>query len=192
MKKIIFTIFIVSIFTACSVSSLAFNSQKKLLLQHNSNSYLLNTKVQEESFLSYQYIDIQRVSLKNEKNIKLFYENITMDINFEFRYSSLQTLKIIFDVNRTNLIYKKSNLLLTQFMLKDGSYINLMAETSGTQDMAYAYGFSNEEFKKIAKELGVKDVAFKDVVLLRKYISKWNQTKLILEPLVRPIGRGIY
>ena len=64
-----------------------------------------------------------------------------------------------------------------------------MAETSGMQDMAYIYGFSNEKLLKIANELKADGYEIKNAFHLRKPLTEWTQEKLILQPLIQPMFR---
>jgi len=189
MKNLILPILIALFLSACSPSSLKVNSMDELVLKHNSKSYLFANKIQSSKTLSFQNIDVEQKTAIDSNGATLYYEQLLVDINYEFQYGSVTTLKYIFDVSRTNIIYQASNLLVIQLQIEKNQYINLMAETSGMQDMAYIYGFSNEKLLKIVNELKADGYEIKNAFHLRKPLTEWSQQKLILQPLIKPMFR---
>ena len=189
MKNLILLILIALFLSGCTPSSLKVNSMDELVLKHNSKSYLFANKIDSSRTLSFQNIDVEQKTAIDSNGATLYYEQVLVDIDYEFQYGSVTTLKYIFDVSRTNIIYKASNLLLIQLQIEKDQYINLMAETSGMQDMAYIYGFSNEKLLKIANELKVEGYEIKNAFHLRKPLTEWTQQKLILQPLIKPMFR---
>lgn len=189
MKNLILPILIALFISGCTPSSLKVNSMDELILKHNSKSYLFANQIESSKTLSFQNIDVEQKTAIDSNGATLYYEQLLVDINYEFQYGSVTTLKYIFDVSRTNIIYQASNLLLIQLQIEKDQYINLMAETSGTQDMAYIYGFSNEKLLKIANELKADGYEIKNSFHLRKPLTEWTQEKLILQPLIKPMFR---
>ncbi|MEN8302779.1 MAG: hypothetical protein ABFQ64_01745 [Campylobacterota bacterium] len=189
MKNLILPILIILLFLGCAPSSLKVNSVDELVLKHNSKSYLFANKIETNKNLGFQKIDVEQKTAIDSNGAKLYYEQVLVDIDYEFQYGSVTTLKYIFDVSRTNIIYKASNLLVIQLQIEKGHYINLMAETSGMQDMAYVYGFSNEKLLKIANELQADGYEIKNAFHLKKPLTEWTQEKLILQPLIKPMFR---
>ena len=189
MKNLILPILIALFLSGCTPSTLKVNSMDELVLKHNSKSYLFANKIDSSKTLSFQKIDVEQKTAIDSSGATLYYEQVLIDIDYEFQYGSVTTLKYIFDVSRTNIIYQASNLLLIQLQIEKDQYINLMAETSGIQDMAYIYGFSNEKLLKIANELKVDGYEIKNAFHLRKPLTEWTQEKLILQPLIKPMFR---
>lgn len=189
MKNIIFAISIALFLSSCAPSSLKMNSNNELILQHNSKSYTFPGKIVDSESLSFDKIEVEQRTLKNSNREKFYYEHVLVDIAYEFQHGSVTTLKYIFDVSRTNIIYKASNILLIQLRVEDDKYINLMAETSATQDMAYVYGFSNRKLLKIANELNAGNYEIKNSYDLKESKTEWSQQKLILQPLIKPMFR---
>lgn len=187
MKNLILLILIALFISGCTPSSLKVNSMNELVLKHNSKSYLFSNKIEDSKSLGFQNIDVEQKTAIDANGATLYYEQLLVDTNYEFQYGSVTTLKYIFDVSRTNIIYQASNLLLIQLQIEKNHYINLMAETSGTQDMAYIYGFSNEKLLKIANELKADGYEIKNAFHLRKPLTEWTQEKLILQPLIKPM-----
>ncbi|MEA3370545.1 MAG: hypothetical protein U9Q40_04330 [Campylobacterota bacterium] len=189
MKNFILMTIITLLISACAPSSLKVNSNNELILQHNSKEYAFPGTIVDSDSLSFQKIDVEQVTLKESNGEKFYYEQVTIDIDYEFQYGSITTLKYIFDVSRTNIIHKSSNILLMQLRVEDDKYINLMAEISATQDMAYIYGFSNRKLLKIANELNAQRYEIKNSYELTKPKTEWSQEKLLLQPLIKPMFR---
>ncbi len=189
MKSLILAILIALFISGCTPSSLKVNSMDELVLKHNSKSYLFANKIESSKTRSFQKIDVEQKIALDSNGAKLYYEQVLVDMEYEFKYGTVTTLKYIFDVSRTNIIYQASNLLLIQLQIEKGHYVNLMAETSGMQDMAYIYGFSNEKLLKIANELKADGYEIKNAFHLRKPLTEWTQEKLILQPLIQPMFR---
>lgn len=189
MKSLILAILIALFISGCTPSSLKVNSMDELVLKHNSKSYIFANKIESSKTRSFQKMDVEQKIALDSNGAKLYYEQVLVDMEYEFKYGTVTTLKYIFDVSRTNIIYQASNLLLIQLQIEKGHYVNLMAETSGIQDMAYIYGFSNEKLLKIANELKADGYEIKNAFHLRKPLTEWTQEKLILQPLIQPMFR---
>lgn len=189
MKNSISAILITLFISGCTPSSLKVSAMNELVLKHNSKSYIFSNKIEDSKSLGFQNIDVEQKTAIDSNGAILYYEQLLINIDYEFQYGSVSTLKYIFDVSRTNIIYQASNLLLIQMEIERDYYINLMAETSGTQDMAYVYGFSNEKLLKIANELKADGYEIKNAFHLRKPLTEWTQEKLILQPLIKPMFR---
>jgi len=189
MKNLILSILIALFVLGCTASSLKVNSMDELELKHNSKSYIFANKAESSKTRSFQKMDVEQKTAVDSNGATLYYEQILVDMEYEFKYGSITTLKYIFDVSKTNIIYQASNLLVIQLQIEKDHYVNLMAETSGMQDMAYVYGFSNEKLLKIANELKVDGYEIKNAFHLRKPLTEWTQQKLILQPLIKPMFR---
>jgi len=175
------------VFNACTPSSLEVASNSEIILHYDSKSYLFSKELKSSEHLGFQKMDIYKNSALASEGGLLFYEKVTMDLEYEFKYGSVTTLKYIFDVSKTNIVYSSGNILLLQLRLKTGDYINLMAEKSGVQDMSYVYGFSNKELLSVASTLKTGHYELQNVVRLKGSITEWTQTKLILNPLIKPM-----
>lgn len=189
--KIYIILIVALFFSACSHNSLIIDKQNRLYVKHQDKEYTTKDIVSASKSIRFRDIEVEKLELLSESKEKLFFEQLTTDINYEFKYGSIATIKQIFKVSHTNIVYFKGNLLLIQLEIEPTRYVNLLAETSGTQDMPYVYGFSNSEFKEIATNLGL-DKEIKNMVEaygVKDSITNWNQTDLILYPLVQPVFR---
>jgi hypothetical protein len=189
MKK--YLLLIALFFVGCTPSSLKLTYSDELLLQHNLVKYNFATKVQKRELTHFLNLDVVRYELQNKSQEGLYFEEVTSDINYEFKYGSIKTISDIFDVSRYHTLYYSGGLLLIQLEVEPKKYVNLLAETSSTQEMSYVYGFSNSEFRALIKSLGV-DVdssKLKKGYRVKESLSFWNQGHLILFPLVKPMFR---
>ena len=84
-------------------------------------------------------------------------------------------------------VYQSNLSLLIQLCLVNGDYINLLADKSGFHEMQYVYGFSNKELLSIASNLKTGHYKLQNIVRLKGSITEWTQTKLILQPLIKPM-----
>ena len=187
MKKIIILTIIALIFNGCTPSSLDVSSTKEISIKIDSHSYMFSKDIKSVKSLGFQKMDIYQYSALASDGGLLFCENVTMDLEYEFMHGSVTTLKYIFDVSKTNIIYSSGSTLLIQLRLVSGDYINLLADKSGFQEMQYVYGFSNKELLSIASNLKVGHYELQNVVRLKGSVTEWTQVKLLLQPLIKPM-----
>ncbi len=186
-----YLLFITLLLVGCMPSSLKLNKTDTLLLEHDSMEYRVANKVTTKKLTHFLYLDVLRYTVEDEGAEKLFFEQLYTDINYEFKYGSVRTITDIFDVSSYNFLYYSSGLLLIQLEVEPNKYVNVLAETSSTQDMSYVYGFSDSEFKDLIQSLGVKvDLSkMKKGYKVKESLSSWSQAHLVLFPLVKPMFR---
>jgi len=189
MKK--FLLLIALLLAGCAPSSLKINKANVLQLQYDSKLYSVATEVQKKKLTHFLNLDVLRYQLQSASQEGLYFEELTSDINYEFKYGSVKTISDIFDVSSYHTLYYSGGLLLMQLEVEPKKYVNLLAETSSTQNMSYVYGFSDSEFKTLIKSLGVKvnSSKIKKAYGVKESLSSWNQGHLILFPLVKPMFR---
>ena len=190
MKKIILFLLITLFFTSCAVSSLNVEEDSQLVLKQNSKDYKLGVS-QGSNFLRFMNIDVLQSSVISNTKTSLFHEKVLVDHAYEFSRGSIETLKIIFDLSKSNLLYRSGNLLFLQLQFQEDKYINLFVEKSSIQDISYLYGYSNDELMNLAASLDIKldAVKMRPAVIVTQPLSKWSQTRLILEPLLQPFDK---
>ncbi len=200
MKNLILFLLGLFVLAGCSGSSLKLNKSKELVLKYNSDAMVLTNEVTDTKFLNFKDLFVTIYKLENEKNRVLFYEEANTALNFEFKYGGLYTVMYVFD-NRKHYdeVYRRNNLKLVQFKLKDENYLNIMIQASDAQGYSFTYGFSNKEFMKIAKSIKVKDderqgeLKHEGLTFTKesKALSNWNDTLVFFTPLITPL-RGVY
>lgn len=196
MKFITMMIITLFLFVGCSTSSLVLHDDEKLVLGYDSNSVLLSNNIVESESLNYKDLFIYIYKLKDTNGRVLFYEDAKTELNFEFNFSELYTVMYIFgDAQEYEEVYKRNNLSFVQIKLKDNRYLNVIIQASDTQEYSFVYGFSNEEFLKLAKSVVLKDDK-KDLVLKHdglvfdsnaKPLSEWNDKLVYFTPLITPL-----
>jgi len=196
MKNLILIFLTLFFLVGCSTSSLNLNKDKELVLKYSSSDLMLTNRVIDSKLLNFKDLFVTIYKLENENNRILFYEDARTELNYEFRHRGLYTVMYVFDDRQNyNVIYRRNNLKLVQFPLKDKRHLNVMIQASDSQIYSYAYGFSNEEFMKIAQEIKVKDsdklgelkhegVTFDSS---SEPLSNWNDKLVFFTPLISPL-----
>jgi len=196
MKNLILIFFTLFILAGCSTSSLKLNEHKELVLNYSSSKVLLANRVVDSSFLNFKDLFVTIYKLEDKKGRVLFYEDARTALNFEFNFNELYTLMYIFDDRKNyDLVYKRNNLMLVQFHLKDKSYLNVMIQASDSQNYSYVYGFSNREFMEIAQKIKlnesdeIQELKHEGRLLdsSSKFLSDWNDVLVFFTPLITPL-----
>lgn len=195
MKKFILLICSVLFLAGCHTSSLNLDKSNELILGYNNNSYMLSSQVLSSKFLNYKDLFINQYMLKDKNGRVLFFEDLETSVDFEFNYKELYTLLYIFDTTKYEMFYQDENLTLLQVKLKNKKYVNVILESNDTQEISYVYGFSNEDFRKIALKLQTKKddklpELKENIVFLNdtsKPLTKWSSDVVYLTPLITPV-----
>ena len=193
MKKLLFYLSVVLLFTGCTVNKPTFNLMDK--------AEILGSKVIDSKNFTLSSIDIKQNKLKNNNNRILFYEEVSTWDDYEFRDTTLNNIMYIFNAKSATVLYNDNTTLLVQIELILGEFLNVIAYSNNMENLSYAYGLSNYEFKKIAKEI-IKDSKIRLPSLKKQGIgvriddmplSRWSETKLIVKPFtVFSNGRTLF
>jgi len=196
MKKSLLFLLISLMFIGCTHTSLKLNKNDGLVLKYNSSNFLLSNSIVEHKYLNYKDLFIEQYKLENGEGRVLFYEQAETELNFEFNFGGLYTVMYVFDnAQEYEEVYRKRNLRLVQLKLKDKKSVNVLIQASDTQEISYVYGFSNDEFLKLAAKLvdnpdeEVKLLEHEGITLKKsqKAITNWNDKLVFFTPLIRPI-----
>ena len=194
MHKIVLFLISILLFSGCSSSSLKLN-KKELLFQHNSNTILFSNSIVEHKLLNYKELFINQYKLEDQSGRVLFYEDARTTLEFEFNFSDLYTVMYIFnDAQEYEVIYSKNNLQLLQLKLKSNKYVNILIQASDTQIISYVYGFSNDEFLDLKRELlensdeEITQLKYQGVELSKSQppLTNWNDKMVYFTPLITP------
>ncbi len=193
MKKFILSIFLGIFLLGCNSSTLKLNKKDELVFNYNSNIILLSNRALNHEFLNFKDLFVDQYKLIDQKNRILFYEEVTTSIEYELNFSALYTVMYVFnDAQEYEEIFRSNNLRLIQLKLKDNESVNIMIEANDTQAISYVYGFSNEEFAKLANSLAIeakkeaKALKYK-VEVLKKPLTNWNDRLVYFAPLLTPL-----
>ncbi|MFT5662598.1 MAG: hypothetical protein ACI9TV_003255, partial [Sulfurimonas sp.] len=188
--------FIIFAFSGCSTSSLIVLQNNTLHLKHQKMNKIIGLKVLQQDTQWYNNIDIEQYKVQGAVST-LFYEHIYTDINWEFKYGVISTLKYIFDATKATVLYKDSAISCIQLQISNTKHINILTESSSFDMMSYTYGFSDDEFVNLVASIQKDKVAVtlnKDTTALRldkslKYLSTWSVNMLLVQPLLKPVAR---
>ncbi|WP_455755693.1 hypothetical protein [Sulfurimonas sp.] len=195
MKKNLLILLLSLLFTACSTSSLKLNNNNELRLNYSDNTYLISKDIKYKKLLNFKDLSIEQYTVSSDNGAVLHYENIYTDTNYEFNFGGLFTVMYAFDDSRKyEIVYIRDNLNFAQIQLKDKNYINAIIQSNNNQEYSFLYGFSNEEFVKIAELIKLKDTKitkpkYKAITLdsSSKPLTNWNDLLVFFTPLITPL-----
>ena len=196
MKIFLFGVFISLLFSACTSSSLVVSPGNELVLGYEAKKIHIAKGIVEKKSQWFKNIDIEQYKFQGTQGT-LFYEHLYTDINWEFKYGAITTLKYIFDGTKANILYKDSAISCMQLQISKTQHINILTESSSFDMMSYVYGFSDKEFLQLVSSMQKDET----VVVLNqhtkavklenslKHLSKWSVRMLLLQPLLKPVAR---
>lgn len=196
MKSFIYITVIVLFLSACSTSSIDINKDNELNLCHDNLIVKLANEVIDKESQWFENLDIKQYKLKKDNSV-LFYENIEVGINWEFKYGPITTLKYIFDATKADVLYQDSAISFICLQISKTQHINILMESSSFSAMSYIYGFSDKRFIEIIKpykksqklsELS-KRTSQKSLDVSTPHMSKWSVQMLFLQALLKPTVR---
>lgn len=194
--KAIALFFISILFIGCTHSSLKLTKKEELVFNYNSSAFLLSSSIVDSKLLNYKDLFVKQYKLEDENSRVLFYEDARTELNYEFNFSGLYTVMYIFDdAKEYEEVYRKNNLRLIQLKLKDKKSVNVLIQASDTQIISYVYGFSNEEFLKLATKLvensdeEIKQLKYEGTTLSKSQspLTNWNDKLVYFTPLITPL-----
>ncbi len=190
--KLFFFIIILLSFVGCQMSQLTYeNNELGLQVDDNHISAKGTTLYHHTDNYANLFLS-QRVLRLNNGSI-VTYEEARTDSLYEFNLVPRLTIKAVFEAREVRQVYFKSSFYLIQLILKDGSVLNIAAEQFDDQRLAYVYGISTGELRKLLKKLGANEPypLIENVRTLRNdqsaLLSKWNTKKINFIPLVEPV-----
>jgi hypothetical protein len=190
MKSFLFASFVLFTFSGCVSSSLSMQEENGIVLMQEKKTLVAHAKPEEKKVLRFTNLDVLQVQLQNAAKEKLFYEELEANHDYEFKYATVETLKRVFNLSRSHTLHQSSSLLFIQLQSKDGSYINIFAETSSFQKLSFVYGYSNADFEALAKELGITlGTPETNIFMPTESLTHWSQSDIFLNPLVQPLYR---
>jgi len=196
VKTYIFSILSIVFLSGCATSSLKVSDNNELLLSHDNIVTMIGTKVLSRDSEWYERLDIYKSRVQNDKGL-LLYEDVIVDIDWEFKDGPVVTIGDIFDSYGSSILYMNSNLVLLQVKVSKTQYVNMLVEKSDNQEISYVYGFGNDEFLKLANtvksdtKLVLGKLKHEGIVFSNDIepLSTWSVRMLLLQPLLQPVMR---
>jgi hypothetical protein len=145
------------------------------------------------------YLEQEMLRLKNGDQVA--YERATTDPLYEFNLIPIQTIKVVFNARKVNVIYFKSSFYLAQLILWNGSVLNLAMEQFDDQRLTFIYGMPTSQMRKLLRELDPqatqKPMIERVVTVPRNshhFLSQWSVQMVQLTPLITPLryNRGLF
>ena len=197
ISRFLLPIAFMAIFSGCKTASLSY-AQGELSLQVNQNHLTVNGTTLSSRDDSFGNLYLRQEIIKLKDASIVVYERARTDDLYEFNLLPMQTIRILFDAYKINVIYFKSSFYLIQMILRDGRILNMAVEQFDDQQLSFVYGMNNSQLRNIQKQL---DPQATQKPLIEKVItlpagngaifSRWSVRKVQFVPLITPV-RYIY
>jgi hypothetical protein len=195
MKRVINFLFLFAllfVLGGCSTTDLSYNNNA-LVLQLNSQSLHLNASNLGERRENFGNLYLSYRVLQLDDGNKVVYERARTDSSYEFNFTTMTTIKIVFDAIEIREIYFSNSFYVLQLTLQDGRVLNTIVEQLEDQSLNIVYGLSNKQIYNLLNQLGVD--AFgplrKNVIKIQSVnssiYSNWTTKKVHFAPLIVPI-----
>jgi hypothetical protein len=171
--------------TGCATSSLNLGADDTLTLTYDKQKLSARGLTLDTKHDNYPELELNQSIIELDDDTLLVYEEVQADLAYQFQYSTPQSIEMIFDAKKLNLLYQRNNLYFFQLELKNGKFLNVVAQQSDMQSLTQLYGFTNLQMKKIINKISKEDKKLKlneDIIVFEhfegSYLSTWS-TKLI-------------
>jgi hypothetical protein len=179
--------------TGCATSTLNL-SDDTLTLTYDKEKLSAKGITVDEKFDRYPELALRQSIIELNDDTLLVYEDVQADITYQFQYSTPKSVEMIFEAKKIKTLYQRNNLYFFQLALKNGKFLNIVAQQSNMQSLTQLYGFSNEQIRKIIekvsgekKELNLHE---ENVVVFEKfegsYLSRWSTKLIAIDGLMIP------
>jgi len=197
IAKTLFAVALLAILSGCQTSDLSY-AQGEFSLQVNQNHLKVNGTTLSSHNDSFSNLYLRQEIIKLKDASIVVYERAKTDDLYEFNLLPMQTIRILFDAYKINVIYFKSSFYLIQMILRDGRILNMAVEQFDDQQLSFVYGMNNTQLRNIQKQLDPqstqKPLTEKVITLPAgngAIFSRWSVRKVQFVPLITPI-RYIY
>ena len=197
ITRFLLPIALLAFFGGCKTANLSY-AQGELSLQVNQNHLKVNGTTLSSRNDSFGNLYLRQEIIKLKDASIVVYERANTDDLYEFNLLPMQTIRILFDAYKINVIYFKSSFYLIQMILRDGRILNMAVEQFDDQQLSFVYGMSNVQFRNMQTQL---DPQATQKPLIEKVItlpagngaifSRWSVRKVQFVPLITPV-RYIY
>jgi hypothetical protein len=190
--KLLITLFILVFLSACSTTDLSYKNNQLVLqvdgkhLQVNGTSLGHHQNNFNTLYLSHNILQLDAGNI-------VVYEKLRTDNRYQFNFTTLRTIQIVFDAIEVRKVYFSSSFYILQLTLQDGRILNTIVEQLEDQSLNLAYGMSNKQINELLKQLNAKALrSLKQNVISiknpqRAILSKWTTKKVHFAPLIVPV-----
>ena len=190
--KFLFSITVLFILSACSTTDLAYKNNKLALqvdgkhLQVNAASLGRHLDNFSSLYLAYEILQLDAGNI-------VVYEKARTDNRYQFNFTAMQTIQIVFDAIEVRKVYFSSSFYILQLTLQDGRTLNTIVEQLEDQSMNLAYGMSNKQVNNLLRQLDAKAIRplKQNVISIQNpqaaIFSRWTMRKIDFIPLIIPV-----
>ena len=190
--KLLSTIVALVFLSACSTTDLSYKDNKLALQVDGKHLQVNGTSLgrQQDNFSSL-YLAYEILQL-DAGNI-VVYEKARTDNRYQFNFTAMQTIQIVFDAIEVRKIYFSSSFYILQLTLQDGRTLNTIVEQLEDQSMNLAYGMSNKQVNDLLRQLDAKALRplKQNVIAIQNpqaaIFSRWTMKKVDFIPLIVPV-----
>lgn len=193
VARFLLPIALLAVLSGCKTASLSY-AQGELSLQVNQNHLKVNGTTLSSRNDSFGNLYLRQKIIKLKDGSTVVYERARTDDLYEFNLLPMQTVRILFDAYKMNIIYSKSSFYLVQMILRDGRTLNIAVEQFDDQQLSFVYGMNNAQFRNMLTQLdpqATQKPLIEEVTTLPvgngAIFSRWSVRKVQFVPLITPV-----
>jgi hypothetical protein len=190
--KLLITIFIGVFLSACSTTDLSYKNNQ-LLLQVDSKHLQVNGTSLGRHQSNFNTLYLSHNILQLDAGNIVVYEKLRTDNRYQFNFTTLRTIQIVFDAIEVRKVYFSSSFYILQLTLQNGRTLNTIVEQLEDQSLNLAYGMSNKQINDLLRQLDAKAlrVLKQNVIAIQNpenaILSRWTMRKIDFIPLIVPL-----
>ena len=190
--KFLFSIIVLIVLSACSTTDLSYKNNK-LALQVDGKHLQVNGTSLGHHQNNFSSLYLRHEILKLDAGNIVVYEKARTDNRYQFNFTTMRTIQIVFDAIEIRKIYFSSSFYILQLTLQNGRTLNAVVEQLEDQSLNLAYGMSNKQVNDLLKQLDAKALRplKQNVIAIQNpqtaILSRWTSKKIDFIPLIIPL-----
>ena len=194
--RLLIVIAVWAFLSACSTTDLAYKNNK-LALQVDGKHLQVNGTSLGHHQKNFSSLYLRHEILKLDAGNIVVYEKARTDNRYQFNFTTMRTIQIVFDAIKVRKIYFSSSFYILQLTLQNGRTLNTVVEQLEDQSLNLTYGMSNKQVNDLLRQLDAK--AFRplkeNVITIENpqsaILSRWSDKKVHFSPLIVPLREFI-
>ena len=190
--KFLFSVMALLILSACSTTDLAYKNNK-LALQVDDKHLQVNGTSLGHHQNNFSSLYLRHEILQLDAGNIVVYEKARTDNRFQFNFTTMRTIQIVFDAIEVRKVYFSSSFYILQLTLQNGRTLNTIVEQLEDQSLNLAYGMSNKQVNDLLRQLDAKAIRplKQNVITIQNpqaaIYSRWTMKKVDFIPLIIPV-----
>ena len=190
--KFLFSIMVLLVLSACSTTDLSYKNNK-LALQVDGKHLQMNATRLGRHQDNFSSLYLAYEILQHDAGNIVVYEKARTDNRYQFNFTTMQTIQIVFDTIEVRKVYFSSSFYILQLTLQDGRTLNTIVEQLEDQSMNIAYGMSTKQVNDLLRQLDAKAIRplKQNVISIQNpqaaIFSRWTTKKVDFIPLIVPV-----